>query len=387
MRQPDFYRNKNVWKLILFVFALLIGAGTLLYTESFLKELRQEEERSVKIWAQAVKMVTSNTATGDLSLYSEIIQENRTIPIILTDGDGNVIAHRNLDSLKALRPGYIQNLIPKMAEENEPIEIEFAEGQKNIIYYQESILLKQLRIYPWILLGVITLFVLIAYAAFSSARRTEQERVWSGMAKETAHQIGTPLSSIMGWIELLRAQGVDEQALNEMSTDVNRLEMITARFSKIGSVPELKNEDIVDAVDESLQYLQQRTSSKIGIEFNHPQTEIIIPINRQLFSWVMENLIRNAIDAIDASGNIRIQMEEAGRNVKIDVSDTGKGLTRNQFKAIFRPGFTTKSRGWGLGLSLAKRIVEDYHGGKIFVLRSEPGEGTTIRLLIPILAE
>ncbi len=387
MRQPDFYRNKNVWKLILFVFALLIGAGTLLYTESFLKELRQEEERSVKIWAQAVKMVTSNTATGDLSLYSEIIQENRTIPIILTDGDGNVIAHRNLDSLKALRPGYIQNLIPKMAEENEPIEIEFAEGQKNIIYYQESILLKQLRIYPWILLGVITLFVLIAYAAFSSARRTEQERVWSGMAKETAHQIGTPLSSIMGWIELLRAQGVDEQALNEMSTDVNRLEMITARFSKIGSVPELKNEDIVDAVDESLQYLRQRTSSKIGIEFNHPQTEIIIPINRQLFSWVMENLIRNAIDAIDASGNIRIQMEEAGRNVKIDVSDTGKGLTRNQFKAIFRPGFTTKSRGWGLGLSLAKRIVEDYHGGKIFVLRSEPGEGTTIRLLIPILAE
>lgn len=369
---------------MLFVFALLIGAGTLWYTESFLKELRDGEERSVRIWAHAVRVFSSGAATGDVSLYGRIFEENRTIPIIMTDGEGTVITHRNLDSLKALNPRYVERLIPIMAEENEPIEIEYAEGRKNYVYYQESILLKQLRMYPWILLGVIGLFIGISYFAFSAARRTEQERVWSGMAKETAHQIGTPLSSMLGWIELLRTQGVDEQALNEMSTDVNRLEMITARFSKIGSIPELKNENAVEAVRESLNYLRQRTSKKIEFDFQYPESEIIIPINKQLFSWVMENLIRNAVDAIDGAGSIEVLMEEAGRNVKIDVVDTGKGLTRNQYKAIFRPGFTTKARGWGLGLSLAKRIVEDYHEGKIFVLRSEPGEGTTIRVLIPI---
>lgn len=387
MRQPDFYRNKNAWKLSFFVFALLIGAGTLWYTESFLKNLRAEEEKSVMIWAHALKVFSTGAAEGDLSIYGMIMQENNTIPIIMTDGDGNVIQHRNLDSLKAMNPDYVRKLIPVMAEENEPIEVEFAAGKKNIIYYQESILLKQLRIYPMVLLGVICLFVGIAYMAFSNARRTEQERVWSGMAKETAHQIGTPLSSLMGWIELLRAQGADESALTEMSKDVTRLETITARFSKIGSVPQLELLDAVDVVSDSLDYLRRRTSNKISITFDGPDTEVVIPLNRQLFSWVVENLIRNAVDAITGSGSIHVELSEAGKNVRIDVTDSGKGLTRNQFKAIFRPGFTTKTRGWGLGLSLARRIIEDYHNGRIFVLKSEPGNGTTFRILLPISAE
>ncbi|NVK27621.1 MAG: sensor histidine kinase [Flavobacteriia bacterium] len=384
MRRPDIHRNKNAWKLILFLCALLIGAGTLLYTESFLSELRKGEERSVKIWANAVRQFSTGAATGDLSLYGMIMEGNNTIPIIMTDQDGNIIAKRNIDPEKAEREGYLKALIPQMAEENTPIEIEYAEGKKNIVYYQESILLKKLRIYPWVLLGVIAVFVGIAYAAFSSARRSEQERVWSGMAKETAHQIGTPLSSMLGWIELLRAQGVDETALNEMLKDVDRLETITARFSKIGSIPELKNEDLIDCLRESLDYLRARTSKKIDINLNVPEGAIILPINRQLFSWVIENLVRNAVDAIEGSGQVEINLEEAGRSMKIDVRDTGKGLPRNQYKAIFRPGFTTKQRGWGLGLSLAQRIIEDYHNGKIFVVKSEPGAGTTFRILLPI---
>lgn len=383
MSKVDFYRNKNTWKLVLFVFALLIGAGTLWYTESFLQELREEEEDSVEIWAQAFRLIAADAATGDLTLYAKILEGNNTIPIIITDGEGNVKTYNNLDSAKALRPGYVESLIPKMAEENEPIVIEFGNGQKNIAYYQESILLTQLRIYPWVLLGVIALFVGIAYLAFSSARRTEQERVWSGMAKETAHQIGTPLSSMLGWIELLRAQNADETALTEMGKDVNRLETITARFSKIGSVPELKNEDISDVLIESTEYLRARTSSKIDIDLQVPEDEFIVPINRQLFSWVIENLIRNAIDAIEGQGSIKLELTESGKYVRIDVTDSGKGLTRNQYRAIFRPGYTTKQRGWGLGLSLARRIVEDYHSGKIYVVRSEIGQGTTFRILIP----
>lgn len=383
MSKVDFYRNKNTWKLVLFVFALLIGAGTLWYTESFLQELREEEEDSVEIWAQAFRLIAADAATGDLTLYAKILEGNNTIPIIITDGEGNVKTYNNLDSAKALRPGYVESLIPIMAEENEPIVIEFGNGQKNIAYYQESILLTQLRIYPWVLLGVIALFVGIAYLAFSSARRTEQERVWSGMAKETAHQIGTPLSSMLGWIELLRAQNADETALTEMGKDVNRLETITARFSKIGSIPELKNEDISDVLIESTEYLRARTSSKIDIDLQVPEDEFIVPINRQLFSWVIENLIRNAIDAIEGQGSIKLELTESGKYVRIDVTDSGKGLTRNQYRAIFRPGYTTKQRGWGLGLSLARRIVEDYHSGKIYVVRSEIGQGTTFRILIP----
>lgn len=387
MSQLDFYRYKNAWKLILFVFALMIGAGTLWYTETFLKDLRKEEEKSVKIWAHALKVFSTGDASGDLSIYGMIMQENNTIPIIMTDGEGNVITHRNLDESKAKNPQYIKDLIPVMAEENEPIEVEFAEGKKNIVYYRESILLKQLRVYPFVLLGVIGLFVGISYAAFSNARRTEQDRVWSGMAKETAHQIGTPLSSMMGWIELLRAQGADESALLEMSKDVDRLEMITSRFSKIGSIPQLELLDVVSEIRESLDYLRRRTSQKIDIQLMAPDAEIIIPINRQLFSWVIENLIRNAIDAIEGAGNIAVRIEEAGRNVRIEVEDSGKGLTRKQYKAIFRPGYTTKTRGWGLGLSLARRIVEDYHNGKIFVLKSEPNVGTTFRISLPISVE
>lgn len=387
MSKLDFYRNKNSWKLVLFVFALLIGSGTLLYTESFLKDLRAEEEESVEIWAHAVRVFLSGTATGDLSLYGKILESNNTIPTIITDENGKIITHRNIDSAKVARPGYLESLIPIMASENEPIEFAYAEGKKNIVYYQESYLLKQLRIYPWVLLGVIALFVSIAYAAFSSARRTEQERVWSGMAKETAHQIGTPLSSMLGWIELLRAQGADESALVEMSKDVDRLETITARFSKIGSVPELSKGDIAEVISESLDYLRRRTSKKIQILLDAPETGITVPVNTQLFSWVLENLIRNAVDAIEGEGRVEITLSEAGKNVRIDVKDTGKGLTRNQFKAIFRPGYTTKQRGWGLGLSLAKRIIEDYHNGKIYVVKSEPGTGTTIRITIPMYFE
>jgi signal transduction histidine kinase len=380
----DIYNNKNAIKLVLFLFALTIGVGTLVYTESFLKELRAEEIRKAKVYVEATHVAQSSTEEVSLSLVLNIIRGNNTIPVIVVNEDGKVDTHRNLDPIKSKDPEYIKKQIEEMAESNDPIEITYYGDRKVYIYFKESLLLTKLRIYPIILLAVIGIFIIIAYLLFSSSRKSEQNRVWTGMAKETAHQIGTPLSSLMGWIEILRSQNADEMALTEMEKDVSRLQMITDRFSKIGSMPQMSDEFVNETVSKSFNYLQSRVSKKVKLTFNSNLTdEQRLQINPQLFSWVLENLVRNAVDALEGSGEVDLELTDQGKFIRLDVTDNGKGIAKAQQSAVFRPGFTTKARGWGLGLSLAKRIIEDYHKGKIFVAQSEVGKGTTFRVLLP----
>lgn len=380
----DFYSNKNAWKLALFLFAVGIGVATLWYTESFLKVLRAEEVKRIKLWAEAINLAKTAESGSDLTFATMVIQTNTTIPMILTDGEGNIITTRNLDEKKSNNPSYLQRQLELMKEQHEPIEITYDGDQRNFIYYQNSTVLYELRIYPIVLLVVIALFVAIAYLAFSSARRSEQNRVWSGMAKETAHQIGTPLSSLMGWVELLKSQNVPEEVTSEMEKDLNRLTTITDRFSKIGSMPIMQQGSIEPLLEQTISYLRIRSPKRVEITLELPGVPTPhIAHNSSLLEWVVENLIRNSMDAIEGKGRIAVRLTEHSKYLRIEVEDSGKGLSKSQFKTIFRPGYTTKSRGWGLGLSLAKRIVEEYHGGRIFVFRSEPGVGTSIRVQLP----
>ncbi len=381
----DFYTRKNTWKAFLLFLALGIGVATFWYTETFLVELRADQRRQIELWAEAIKSTFTASDDKELNFEYNILAANVTIPVILTDNAGNVITHNNLDPDKIKRPGYLERQVVIMAAQHEPLTYQFESGERHYIYYKDSILLTKLRVYPIVLLIVIAIFMGVSYFAFSSSRRSEQNRVWTGMAKETAHQIGTPLSSLMGWIEILRSQNADEMALVEMEKDIDRLVTITDRFSKIGSVPIIQAEHIVLVTQEVVDYLRRRSSNKIAIVFAPERVfnDMRIPLNKQLYSWVIENLIRNAIDAIEGAGSITIDLSLGQKHLRIDLTDTGKGMTKAQARAVFRPGYTTKTRGWGLGLSLAKRIIENYHKGKIFVLKSEPAVGTTFRILLP----
>jgi signal transduction histidine kinase len=381
----DFYTRKTTWKIFLLVIALLIGLATVWYTESFLIELRADQRRQIEVWAEAIKSTFTAPDDAELNFEYTILASNTTIPVILTDADGEIITFNNLDPRKTHRPEYLREQLLAMERQHEPLSYSFGEGQRHYIYYKDSTLLSQLRIYPRVLLAVIALFMLISYLAFSSARKSEQNRVWTGMAKETAHQIGTPLSSLMGWIEILRDQQADPVAIDEMEKDIQRLITITDRFSKIGSVPVIKPEPVYIITREVVDYLRLRASKKIILAFDPGPipSNYLIPLNKQLYGWVVENLLRNSIDAMDGTGSINVRFELGQKHLRIDVTDDGKGMTKAQARAIFRPGYTTKARGWGLGLSLARRIIQNYHKGRIFVLRSEPGEGTTIRMLIP----
>ena len=377
----DFYGKKNLWKVILLGFAFLIGGTTLWYTESFLKELRQEEKKKVRQWGNAMQMIISVDENTELTLASGIIQSNTTIPVILTDADTNIIAHRNLNERRSGDEAWLQKKLAEMQREKEPIEVTFGGGQKNYIYYQNSVLLTQLRYYPVILLVVISIFVVTSYIAFSKARKSEQNQVWNGLAKETAHQIGTPLSSLMGWLELLKMKSGNEEMVEEMEKDLNRLNTITDRFSKIGSRPTLSKTEVSAVTGKTVEYLKSRSPGKITVSFsNHLEGEEELLINKQLYSWVIENLIRNATDAIEGKGEIEIKISKAKQGVYVDVCDTGRGIPANRYRSIFRPGYSTKKRGWGLGLSLARRIIEDYHHGRIFVLQSELDKGSTFRI-------
>lgn len=380
----ELYTHKNQWKFALLGVAVLIALGTLWYTESFLKELRAEEDKRALIWAEAVKVIATSNDIAELTLALQVVEKNTTIPIIMTDVDTTIVTWRNLKMPKRNEEKYLQEQLQAMIADHEPITVQLGEGNVQYMFYRDSSVLTKLRIYPIVLLGVIGLFIAIAYMAFSNVRRSEQNRVWTGMAKETAHQIGTPLSSLMGWIEILRGQQTDESILSEMEKDVWRLQTITDRFSKIGSQPQLTPTNIAEMLEGALEYLNNRTSNRITQTFSNRLTgAALVPLNTQLFGWVIENLVRNAIDAIEGKGEIHVTLDEMGNNIVIEVSDTGKGIAAAKVKAIFRPGYTTKTRGWGLGLSLAKRIVEEYHNGKISVVRSTPGKGTTFRIVLP----
>ena len=318
------------------------------------------------------------------SFIYEVAVNSASVPVIYIDSSKqHVINFGNLDSVKMRDSVFVINTIHEMSLHNFPIEVDLGDEQKNFIFYKESFLLTQLRYYPYIQFGIIGIFLLISYILFSTARKAEQDQVWLGMAKETAHQLGTPLSSIIAWLEYLKIKGVDEQMLVEARRDVSRLETITERFSKIGSLPVLDKTNILEVLNKSVDYMKSRTSQSVSFSIvSCDSYPVLVKLNIPLFEWVIENLCRNSVDAMDGKGVITVEISDQLQFAYIDISDIGKGIPRTKFKTIFQPGFTTKQRGWGLGLSLCRRIIENYHGGKIFVKHSEIGEGTTIRIVL-----
>ena len=375
------FKVKRISKRLLLLSALIIGTAILWFTNNLVDDLRREERTKVNIWANATKQTTDiDNLDEDISFVFEVINHNKTIPVILVDDTGSILYHKNFPPKKADNLDYLESQLQIMKESHEPIVFEYADGKHNKIYYKDSILLTRLKIFPYVILVVISLFIITGYFAFSTSRKSEQNKVWAGMARETAHQIGTPLSSLMGWVTLLQDQGGHEEVVSEMNKDIFRLQMITERFSKIGSQPELKNQDVTSIVKRSFYYMKDRSSSKIDFKLEGSEKTVFSSLNTQLFGWVIENIMRNAIDALQGKGEIKVAIKEHHKNVIIDISDNGKGIKSTQLKTVFEPGYTTKLRGWGLGLSLVKRIVEDYHKGKVYILRSELGKGSTFRI-------
>jgi hypothetical protein len=379
----NIYSQKQIWKSLLLVFAIIIGFGSLWYTNILVKRLSEEERKKVELWAEATRQLGQTSTSGqDINFLVRIIQNNETVPVILTDTHDTIISYRNLDTSKINNPGYLERQLEIMKDEHNPIQIDLGKDRKNYIYYKDSIILTQLSYYPYVQLTVILLFVLIAYYAFSVSRKAEQNQVWVGLSKETAHQLGTPTSSLMAWVEMLKMKNVDQDIISELERDTLRLEKITARFSKIGSKPALKSMDIVPIIKGTKNYLDKRFSERVKISLNIPKKTIVLPVNPDLFEWVVENVCKNAYDAIEGKGIIDIKVMINRTKVYIDICDTGKGIPKSKQKTIFKPGYTTKKAGWGLGLSLSKRIIEHYHCGRIYVLHSEIEEGTTVRIAL-----
>jgi len=377
-------QNKSIGKIFLFLFAILIGVGSLIYTQNLVGSLKEEERKKVEMWAEATRLINSaDTTAQNLEFVFSIIENNSTVPVILTDSHDNIIAARNFNQVKIDDPGFMVLNLERMKKDNEPIIIDVGNGFINHIYYKDSIILTQLIYYPYVQLGIIVLFILVSFMALSSSRKAEQNQVWVGMSKETAHQLGTPTSSLAGWIEILQNKYPEIPINRELALDVERLEKVTERFSRIGSKPLLTVEDITKLILNSVDYLKSRSSSKIvfNLGFN-TEKEVFMPVNGALFEWVIENISKNAIDAMEGYGIITFGITESENYAIIDIADTGKGIPKSLFKKIFSPGFTTKQRGWGLGLSLAKRIIEKYHKGKIFVKYSEVGKGSCIRIML-----
>lgn len=350
-------------------------------------QIKYSENRSVYLYYKDSRLFTElRVVLDDLvdSFFSEVVLNSASVPVIITDSSKTKILEYGLiDSKNVNDSVFMAETLEQMASDNEPIEIELAEHGKRYIFYQDSYLLTRLMFFPYFQLSVIALFLIISYIFFSSARKSEQNQVWVGLAKETAHQLGTPLSSIMAWIELLKMEGQKGEMITELNKDVERLQKITERFSKIGSEPKLRKTNIVEVIYNSIAYIQTRSSQKVKYSIQPGQDQkISAPINLNLFEWVIENLSKNAIDATGGDGNISVEVLEEVDNVIIDITDDGKGIPKSQFKTVFNPGFTSKKRGWGLGLSLAKRIITDYHKGKIFVKASSVNKGTTFRIIL-----
>ncbi len=379
----NIYTKKLRWKLLLFVSAVIIGVSSLWYTSKLVRKLADEERKKVELWAEAQSKITNEELSDEnLAFYVKVLQNNETVPVILVDKDENIITHRNLNAKKTDNIRYLNRKLLQMKEQNSPIEIVLSENEKQHLYYSKSIILIKLTYYPYVQLGVILLFIMVSYFAFSYSRKAEQNQVWVGLSKETAHQLGTPISSLLAWLEMMKLRSSDKDMLVELEKDIKRLEKITGRFSKIGSRPLLKKENIQKIITTAINYLKSRSSEKISFNLNMPSEEIVIPINASLFEWVIENVCKNAIDAVNGFGEIELSITDHTQVIYIDITDSGKGISKTKFKTIFKPGYTTKERGWGLGLSLTKRIIEEYHDGKIFVYESEIGKGTVIRIVL-----
>lgn len=378
----DIYRKKQRWKQILLLAAILIGLGSLLYTHRLVNHIQATERQKMELWAEAVSIVTDAPLESELRFSFSVIESNTHIPVILTDSEGEILGHKNLDSLRTDDSRYMEKQLQAARVENDSLLISLSEDQYQLLFYRDSILLRKLMKFPYVQLGVIILFILVSYIAFSVSRKAEQNEVWTGMSKETAHQLGTPISSLMGWMELIKDSDLDPSMITEMQKDTSRLEKITDRFSKIGSRPSLKEANLTSILTNSLDYMRNRGPKSVEYLLDLPDQAIMAMLNETLFEWVIENLSKNATDAIGGKGRVILHAVETEDGVIIDVEDSGKGIPKSLFKTIFKPGYTTKKRGWGLGLSLSKRIIESYHNGKIFVLSSDPKDSTIIRIIL-----
>jgi two-component system, sporulation sensor kinase D len=396
------YEQRKRWKYLLLAFAVVIASGSLLYTNYLVRNLVKSERTRAQVWAQSMKQVFSSD-DNDFLNYVFSVRDSLSVPAIIVDEKGDFKLSKGLDTTKTFiaevasagfakdkklpkyDPEYFKNELALMKAQHAPIKIDIFHNNYWLVYYKDSLLLTQLRVFPYIQLSVIAIFLLVAYTAFSSSRKSEQNQVWVGLAKETAHQLGTPISSLMAWIELMKDKfnAEDDPLIAEMENDVKRLEIVADRFSKIGSKPVLEVHSVYEVVKDFVDYFRVRVSNKISFEMAGNQN-LMAGLNIPLFDWVIENLLKNAVNAIEGAGSIKVEILEskAKKQVYIDVTDTGKGIPRTKFETVFKPGYTTRKRGWGLGLSLTKRMVVNYHNGQIFVRDSELGKGTTFRIVL-----
>ena len=375
-------------KIILVLAAIVIAVTSLIISNIFVKDLAKEERNKMEIWADAMRSFNMADETTDLGLVLKVMNDNHTIPVIVLDNKGLVQICRNVDVGNRSEKdsvAYVSHLGKRLYDAGRFIRISMDDTNKKAyvdVCYDDSTILKRLAYYPYVQLGVVLIFVVVAIFAVLTSKKAEQNKVWVGLSKETAHQLGTPISSLMAWIEILKENYPDDDLIPEMDKDVKRLQLIADRFSKIGSLPEPVPSSLSDVVDHVIDYMDRRTSSKVLMTKKFPQNDIIVNLNASLFEWVIENLCKNAVDAMEGEGHITIEVLDLPGKAVIEVTDDGKGIRKKDISSVFKPGFTTKKRGWGLGLSLAKRIVEEYHHGRIFVKRSEVGVGTTFRIEI-----
>lgn len=388
------YQQKRRWKYLLLAFAVVIASGSLLYTNYLVKNIAQSERTRAQVWALSMRQIFLSD-DNDFLNYVFAVRDSLTVPALVVDDKGEFKYKKGLDSTKTFikleaeenksiqyDTAYFRQELNYMKEQHDPIRLEVF-GSQWLVYYKDSALLTQLKFFPYIQLSVIAIFLLTAYTAFSSSRKSEQNQVWVGLAKETAHQLGTPISSLMAWIELMKDKfnAEEDPLIAEMENDVKRLEIVADRFSKIGSRPVLEEHVVFDVVKDFMDYFRVRVSDRITFKMNG-NTEVKAGLNIPLFDWVLENLLKNAVNAITDKGTISIEITESKKQVFIDVTDTGKGIPRSKFDTVFQPGYTTRKRGWGLGLSLTKRMIENYHNGHIYVKDSEVGKGTTFRIVL-----
>ncbi len=394
----NIYDRRRYGKVIFLIISIAVVFVFLYVSNNLVKDLSEQERDRMQIWADATKEMINSALgeeDGSADFPFSIIERNRTIPVLLTDEDGNIIDHRNfnlpepVDSinrfpLSPVNEAFLKERLADLRKTSNVIEMPITDDFKQYLYYEDSKLLKRLSYYPYIQILVMLAFIAIVYFAVLSTKKAEQNKVWVGLSKETAHQLGTPISSLMAWMELLESLGVDAETVREMNKDVQRLSTIASRFSKIGSKPQMEQDELNCVVERSSSYMSSRISSRISLTRNIYDGDLLVKLSAPLFEWVMENLIKNAVDAMEGTGAITITTGKERGMAYVEVADTGKGISRKNFKTIFNPGYTTKKRGWGLGLTLAKRIIEQYHSGKIYVCASEPGVGTTFRIDIPL---
>lgn len=376
-----FFENKTLIKYLFIAIAIVIALGSLFVSHQLVQDLSKEEESKIKIWAEATKEAAcaDTVALSNINLILQIIESNKTIPVILYDKKDDYYTSHNIKTSNKNEQTFLKEKALSFEKRHDPILIETGDFEQ-YVYYDDSYTLKRLQAYPYIQLGVISVFLIISFIALLTTKKMEQDRLWVGLSKETAHQLGTPISSLMAWIEYLKLKEVDASILSDMEKDIERLQTVTERFSKIGSVPALEKANIVDSLTQTVSYLEKRMSNKVSFIHNFPDRKLYSLISAPLFGWVIENLTKNAIDAMCGQGTIIYSISEKADLIIIDIQDTGKGIQKSKFKEIFTPGYTTKTRGWGLGLSLAKRIIETYHKGKIYVKSSELNVGTVIRI-------